>query len=136
MKLVTMNWNPTDRQLRQFGLIALVALPLLGWLWGGGNLTVLEVTAAIGAAMAAVGWLYPRGIKPLFIALSLIAMPIGMAISELALLLIFYLVFVPMGLFFRLIGRDALQLKIDRRARTYWQRKKRATGPARYLRQW
>ena len=35
MKLVEINWNPTDRQLRQFGMIALVALPALGWLWSG-----------------------------------------------------------------------------------------------------
>jgi hypothetical protein len=32
------------------------------------------------------------------------------------------------GLIFRLVGRDPLQLKIDRRAATYWQAKKPSRG--------
>ena len=40
MKLIEINWQPTDRQLRQFGVICLVALPALGWLWGGGTTIV------------------------------------------------------------------------------------------------
>ena len=33
MKLVEVNWSPTDRQLRQFGTAALIALPLAAWWW-------------------------------------------------------------------------------------------------------
>lgn len=32
MRLVQMDWHPQDRQLRQFGIICLLALPLVGWL--------------------------------------------------------------------------------------------------------
>ena len=134
MKLVEMNWNPTERQLRQFGLIAMVALPLVGWLWGAAP-AVIGITAAAGAALAIVGWIWPPTIKPVFLALSLVAIPIGLVISELALALIFYGLFVPTGMIFRLIGRDALQRKFDRRATTYWQPKKHPTNAASYLRQ-
>jgi hypothetical protein len=35
MKLVEINWKPSDRQLRQFGWMALAGLPLAGWLFTG-----------------------------------------------------------------------------------------------------
>ncbi len=135
MKLVEMNWSPTDRQLRQFGMIALVALPALGWLWSGGNLAAIAVTAATGAALAVVGWVYPRGLKPVFIGLTLVTIPIGMVIGELAMAVVFFGLIVPIGLFFRLVGRDALQRKLDREAGSYWQPKKQPRDASAYLRQ-
>ena len=47
MRLIEFDWNPTDRQLRQFGVIALVVLPALGWLWGASG-TVLATLASTG----------------------------------------------------------------------------------------
>ena len=135
MKLVEMNWNPSDRQLRQFGVIALVALPLLGGLWGDWNPTTIGITAAIGAALAVVGWVYPRGLKPVFVGLTLVTIPIGLVVSELAMAVVFFGLIVPTGLVFRLVGRDALQRKLDREADSYWQPKKQPRDAAAYLRQ-
>lgn len=140
MKLVEMNWNPSDRQLRQFGLIGLVALPLIGWLWFGEsatavNLTAVVVSTAIGVVLAGLGLLCPGVLKPVFVALMLIAIPIGTVISEVALGLVFFGLFVPLGLVFRLIGRDVLDLKFDPEATTYWRPKKGPTDAAGYLRQ-
>ena len=135
MKLVEMNWNPTDRQLRQFGMISLVALPLLGAFWGWGNVSVIAVTAAIGAVLAIVGWVYPRGLKPVFVGLTLVTIPIGMVVGELAMAVVFFGLIVPIGLVFRLIGRDSLQRKLDRQADSYWQPKKQPRDAAAYLRQ-
>jgi hypothetical protein len=136
MRLVDVNFHPSNRQLRQFGLIALAALPLLGWFWGGGSLQVLSATAAAGAALAALGLVCPRAVQPVFLLLSLVTIPLGMILGELALLLLFYGLVVPLGLVSRLIGRDPLQQRLDRQASTYWQRKEQPSGPASYLRQW
>jgi hypothetical protein len=136
MRLVDVNFHPSNRQLRQFGLIALPALPLLGWFWGGGSLQVLSATAVAGAALAALGLVCPRAILPVFLLLSLVTIPLGMILGELALLLLFYGLVVPLGLVSRLIGRDPLQRRLDRQASTYWQRKEQPSGPASYLRQW
>src|SRR6187399_760205 len=113
MKLVEVNWNPTSRQLRQFAAICLVALPLLVWMWGCSANTIGWLTAA-GCVIGVVSLLAPAAIKPAFIALTVITLPIGMFIGELTLLLVFFGILLPLGLFFRLINRDALQLKLDR----------------------
>jgi hypothetical protein len=143
MKLIDFNWNPTDRQLKQFGVACFIALPLLGWLWtsnpleiGGGAVPPLMWgLAGLGLVLAVVSLIKPQAIKPLFIAVSLVAFPIGLIVGELMLLLMFMLIFTPMALIFRLVGRDALQRKIDRRAKSYWQPKAQAHDSRSYYRQ-
>ena len=134
MKMVEVNWSPTDRQLRQFGLIALVALPLLGWLWHLGA-TATQVLAAIGVLAAAIALLYPRALKYPFLTLCLLSLPFGIVMGEVILLLSFLTIFAPLALLFRLMGRDALQRGSIRARATYWQPKAVPNGPGSYLRQ-
>ena len=134
MKLIEINWNPTDRQLRQFGAISLFALPLAGWLWSGSWQTII-LLFVVGCAFALVGAVAPIALKPVFLTLTIIATPIGMVFGEIMLPLIYFGVFLPMGLISYLMKRDALELKIDRQATTYWQPKKPPSGPASYYRQ-
>jgi len=48
---------------------------------------------------------------------------------------VFFLVITPVALLFKVIGRDALKLKIDKQADTYWEPRKPASGPESYFRQ-
>ena len=127
MKLVEINWNPTSRQLRQFGIACLCALPLVGWLWGG-NPQIVALLGLTGAALAAIGLMRPTALKPVFLALTIVATPIGIVIGELVMILIYFGVFLPIGLLFKLTRRDALQLKLDRTSSSYWQSKKRPSS--------
>jgi hypothetical protein len=135
MKLIEINWQPSDRQLRQFGWIALAALPAMGWCWNAGSLGIGWL-AGIGAALAGWGTLFPRSLRPLFIGLSLVTFPIGMLVSELALLVLFYGAFLPIGLIVRWTGRDLLQRQFEPSADSYWQPRKQAADAASYFRRW
>jgi hypothetical protein len=134
MSLVQVNWRPTNRQLRQFAAICLIALPLVGWMWGGGRQTIAWL-AVVGCVIAVIGALAPAILKPVFIGLTVITLPIGMVVGELTLLAVFFGILLPLGLFFRLIGRDALQLKLDRTCPTYWRPKKQPNDLGSYYRQ-
>ncbi len=134
MKLVEINWNPTDRQLRQFGVICLFALPFLGWLWIGSPL-VVGVAAIVGLLIGITGWIRPNAIKPMFFALTLIATPIGMVVGELAMFLIYVGVFLPIGIAFKIARRDALDRQFDRQATTYWQPRKQPRSAESYYHQ-
>ena len=134
MKLVEINWDPTNRQLRQFGVNCLFALPFVGWIWGAG-LQTIGLLALSGLLLAIVGAALPRAVKPVFLALMIVATPIGMVIGELAMLIVFFGVFLPFGLVFRILRRDALQLTLSRQAKSYWQTKKQPNEPASYYRQ-
>jgi len=76
MKRVEINWNPTDRQLRQFGVIWIIALPSVGLVWGA-SLPVLLVLAVIGVGISVLSQALPRTLKPIFLAMTVVATPIG-----------------------------------------------------------
>lgn len=144
MKMVEMNWKPSDTQLRQFAWISLVGLPLIGWLlmgrpwpsvWSPGQTRVLGSLLLAGVAMSGISMVWPQAIKPVFVAMSLIALPIGMVVSELIFVFLYFGLFTPVALWFRVIGRDALQRKLDRNAATYWQPKAQPANVNRYFRQ-
>lgn len=134
MTLMQINWKPTSRQLWQFGQVCAVGLPAIGWLWGGSP-TMIVTLAAIGAILAACGWLVPAALKPVFLGLSLVTAPIGIVVGEVAMLVIYFGVFVPLGFVFRAMQGDPLELRLDRARDSYWQPKKKPLHVANYYRQ-
>jgi hypothetical protein len=134
MKLVEMNWDPNEQQLQQFGVFALVALPSLGWLWGASP-TALTVLLGFGVVLAALGMFAPRTLKYVFVGLSVVTIPIGLVVSEIALMLTFALVFFPIGVLFRLSRRDSLRLK-PIPVESHWVEKPQPRSVSSYYRQW
>ena len=135
MKLIEVNWNPTARQLRQFGLVCLVALPLIGWIWSASSQSMVWL-GGIGFGLALTGLVAPGALKPLFVGLMLVALPIGMVVSEVVMVLIYFGTFLPIGLCFKLMKRDALKRRLKPEAATYWTEKKAPKGVGSYYRQW
>jgi len=136
MSFVSINWKPTDRQLRQFAVATLAALPVLAWVWSRGNLAVVTAFGLAGAVLAAIGWRAPRTMRPVFLAMTLVMFPVGIVVSEVILAIVYFAVFLPVGLVFRLIGRDAMTRRFEPDARTYWSGKLMPEGREPYFRQW
>jgi len=133
--IVRIDWNPPDKQLRQFGWISLVAFPLLAWLWTRSFAMAFWCAAGIGLAFAVAATMKPRLLKPIFVALCVIFWPIGVVVGEILFAVVFFLVITPVALWFKIVGRDALHRRIDKNAETYWQPRKQASGPESYFRQ-
>ncbi len=147
MALIEINWNPDRRRLRRFGVVALVAFAVVGaWVFlrhGLFGLTlsegaacvaayVLWVIAAVCGVLAAVA---PRALRPLYLGLSLVGLPIGLVVSHVVMGVVFYIVLVPIGLVMRLLGRDPLHRGFERDAETYWVRRGQTEEAKRYFRQ-
>jgi hypothetical protein len=144
MALVEINWNPRDRQLRQFGLITLVALPLVSWAlnhfaapaeMSGAGAAIIACLVIAGVALGLAGLIAPRALRPSFVGLQLLAWPIGLVMSELLMLVVYFGLFAPTALWFRLIGRDVLQRRVDHSAPSYWSARPAVTDVQRYFRQ-
>lgn len=85
--------------------------------------------------MGLLSWWLPAAVAPLFSGVMLITFPIGWMLSEVVLLLVYALVFVPMGITFRCLGRDRLHRRIDRSRDSYWEAKPQSRSLAHYYRQ-
>ena len=72
---------------------------------------------------------------PIYVGLTVLAYPIGFVLSYLIMGFLFFVMITPLGLFFRLVGRDPLERAFDPEATTYWAdpRPRRAKGS--YFRQ-
>lgn len=136
MKLIDIQWKPSNRQLWQFAHIVLVVLPIIGWIVSRGSSLATAIFATTGAIVAIIGWMRPQVLSPLFVGLSVITYPIGLIVSEILLLLAFFLVVTPIGLITWFIGRDILQRKIDKSAKSYWQDRPAKRDIESYFKQW
>jgi hypothetical protein len=138
------NRDPTPRQLRQFAFAGALLMPLAAWLISGRPLAedwlpwhtrLVGSLAALGGAFVALSFAAPRILKPVFVGASFVAFPIGFVVGEVLLAFIYFVVFTPVALVFRLMGRDALARRIDRNATTYWRPKLQPRDASSYFRQ-
>lgn len=144
MKMVSINFDPTEKMLRQFGWICAFFLPLLAWAFTGrprpwnsaaADWKWVGIFLIIGIAIALIGMAFPKFIKPIFVGLSIVTFPIGLVLSEVILFLFFFVVFLPFGLVFKLIGRDAMERRFEPAKATYWVAKRQPANVRQYFRQ-
>jgi len=146
MAVVELKLNPSRRELRQFGFISLGCFALLGgmvlWrrhvLWWELNEAALTAACALwvaGGLAAMFSLIRPGANRPLWVAMMLIAWPIGTALSYTLLAVVFYGLLTPTGLMFRLIGRDSLTRRLNPTAKSYWEPYRPADDIKRYFRQ-
>ncbi|MEZ6122138.1 MAG: SxtJ family membrane protein [Planctomycetaceae bacterium] len=134
MALANLNLNPSSRQLKQFGGICVIAIPLLAWLWTR-SLPVAGWSAVAGVVAGLIALAAPKLLRPVFILLMVLTFPIGLVVGEIAMLLIYVTAFVPLALIFRLIGRDSLQRHRKNHPATFWETRSQPASAKSYYRQ-
>jgi saxitoxin biosynthesis operon SxtJ-like protein len=136
-----MHWSdvvarPTPKVLRQFAVLCLVVFGVMAGagLWRGQGITTGVAIALAGIVVGLVGVVQPTAIRWIYSGWMIAVFPIGWTISQLMLAALFYLVFTPIGLVFRLLRRDALHLR-RQDARSLWTPKAGASSADQYFRQ-
>src|SRR5205823_3181256 len=88
--------------------------------------------AALGLGL--LGLLAPARLRPVYVGLMVLTYPLNWLTSHLLLACLFYCVITPLGVFFRLIGRDVLTRRFRPDRDTYWAPKPRADDVRSYFR--
>jgi len=130
-------FKPSDRMLRQFGglwIVFFAAIAARQEFHHNRHLAAI-VLAALAVTVGPLGVIWPKLIKPIFVGWMALAYPIGWVVSRIVLSVIFYGLFTPVAWIFRLMDRDALGLKPQPAAASYWRVKPTAKDQAQYLRQ-
>ena len=146
MAVLQIDWNPRRKVLRNFGLIGLVAFGAFGALahWqvypfrglsDGAAETASVVLWALAVYCGLCAAAAPIAVKPVYLLLTVITFPIGFVLSYVVMAIMFYLVITPVGLVFKIIGRDSMNRKFDPSAATYWIKRRPPETLKRYFRQ-
>lgn len=140
--------DPDRRTLRQFGFIGCAAFGLLAawvgwqhsllfirlsphtaswWVAGLASCSLIHGALAIGA---------PQALRPIFVGMTLLTMPIGAVVSTGVLIALYFGVLMPAGWLLRAMGRDPLRRRSDPRSSSCWQERTTTSDPRRYYRQY
>jgi len=94
--MTTPNFNPSLKELRLFSLFLLLPAAFLFWKFSGKSYTQAIITTLV--AVAILGCILPKLIKPLYLLLITLTWPIGFLINNLLLALIYFLILTPIAL--------------------------------------
>lgn len=122
--------------LRKFGFTVGTVLLLVGivlYLIGKSSSVVF---GGIGVLLILFGLILPNILKPLNKIWMTLAVILGWFMSRVILFILYYVIITPIGIFLKLIGKDFLQLKIDKSSKSYWEtREKKIADQIDYERQ-
>ncbi len=138
MALITVNTNPTRRELRQFGFIwlgFLLFFGLIAW-FRFGSAAVAKGLWVAAVVVPLIGWFVPALMKAVFIGMSFAAFPIGFVVSHVVLAAVYYLILTPIGIVMRLIGYDPMRRRFEPDASSYWIEREPHPDPKQYFRQY
>lgn len=114
--------NPDRKTLRQFAVIWLVFFGLLALVqaFGRGRINLGISIGALALLVGVAGLARPESVRMIYVGWMVLAFPIGWTISQLMLVLMYYGIFTPIALIFRLAGRDALHRARRPGVESYW----------------
>lgn len=123
MGLISLNSKPSKQQLRGFGDIALFMCNTLGLLlmWMADlpirAFIILCITGMVIYLLSRISLVL---VKPIYIGLNAATFPVGWLVSHIVMALFYYVIIGCVGLTFKLIKRDPLNLAYDPEADSYW----------------
>jgi len=138
MSLIEINWNPDKTELRKFGVIALVVLGvaacLLRFVFGAPPIAAVIIAAA-GLSIFIVSLVSAKAARLIYLGLTFAALPIGFVVSVILMAAFYFLILTPVGIVFKIMGRDPLNRKFEPGSTTYWCKKQNNDDPERYFHQ-
>ena len=130
-------FRPDRRTLRQFAgiwLVFFLGMALFQAVVRGRTNLGLSI-GALAMVVGLAGLTRPEWVRLIYVGWMVLAFPIGWTVSQVILLIMYYGVFTPIGLIFRLIGRDAMQRARRADLESYWTPKPAPADVRSYFKQ-
>jgi hypothetical protein len=139
MSLIDINWDPKHKELRNFAIIALIAsliIALLLYIIKGVGIQWVIIIITAGFTIFISSFVSLKLTRIIYLGLILVTFPIGWAISMISLTAFYFLLLTPLGLIFRLLGRNPLSRRFDPAAKSYWLTRRQTENLDRYFHQY
>jgi Saxitoxin biosynthesis operon protein SxtJ len=137
MRWSDIQFDPPRKMLRQFAGLWLVIFGAMA-IWeilGRGRIRLGVTLAILALTIGPLGLLRPAWMRFIYVGWTVLAFPIGWTVSLIMLATMFFGLFAPIGLVFRLFGRDVLQRIRRPDVQSYWAPKPAPSDLRRYFKQ-
>ncbi|MCX6866232.1 MAG: SxtJ family membrane protein [Verrucomicrobia bacterium] len=131
-------FNPSRKVLRQFAALGLVCFLALGAreVFFSNQLMLGLALGFVAVLVGLTGLVRPALLRRIFVAWMVVVFPIGWLISQLILVMLYFLVLTPVAWILRLRGRDLLGRTPTPGRESYWEPKQLPLDPRSYFRQY
>ena len=136
MQWSDISFTPPKRTLRQFAGLSLLIFGLAACFQVvvRHQPRLARFFGALALGIGLPGLIRPAIVRPVYVGAMILAFPIGWTVSKIILACMFYGLFTPISLWFRLIGRDSLCRRRRPATESYWLPKSQSTDGSRYFR--
>jgi hypothetical protein len=115
--------DKSDKAVKKTSVtVGIVLLIITFILWYFGKISFIYF-GAIGGIFIIISYVAVPLLRPFHKLWMSLALILGWFMSRVILIILFYLVITPIGFFAKLFGKRFLELKIDKSARTYWEKR-------------
>ena len=119
------NIKSEKNDIRNFGLtigaVLIAIVLLLFWL----EKQSYDILMIVGVVLCVSSLILPVILKPFYFAWMTFAIILGWIMTRVILSLVFYGIITPIGLFSRLVGKEFLNLKLNKTENTYWNHRRK-----------
>ena len=110
----------TKKEYRNFGIILGLITLTLGSIMFWKNNSFYSILFTISLIFLTSGLLTPMILKPIYFVWMVLASILGIFMTRLILSIVFYSVLTPIGLVFRIFGKQFIELRWDKSEDSYW----------------
>lgn len=119
-----MQLDTSVKAMREFGLVTgALIIGLFGlfipWLWNLSFSAWLTYAAAIGGSLIVWAAIHPSSLKVIYLPWMKFSLLLGAINTRIILFILFFLLFMPMGLIMRLFGKDPMQRQFQKQQASY-----------------
>ena len=117
------NIKSDKKEIRKFSLlIGVIVMAVSSFFFFRGK-DHYYVIFIFGVGMMLIGLVYPTVLKPMYLIWMSFSISVGFIMTHVILIIIFYVIFTPVGIMMKLLGKDLLDEKINKEASSYWTRR-------------
>jgi hypothetical protein len=111
------------KELRKFAVTLFLVLGILGVAFVLRKSDIGFVLCGIASSILVMPWVWPTFLKIVYKYWMKLALGLGFISSHVILAIIYYLVFTPIGFIMRVLAKNPLALRLDKKASSYWIRR-------------
>ena len=118
------NIKGTRENLRKFAITVTVVLAVIGVVLLWKNRAGYQYLWIVAVLLIVCGWAVPAILKPLYFVWLAFAALLGWIMTRVILGILFYIIFTPIGVIGRMLGKRFLDLRWKAAADSYWEYRK------------